>query len=96
MAYTTDTSFGALKKVCPHLRACEMRPSRPVTADEAMKNSTAFSGLQDALDTQPHYVPKFEISRSLSSEERAQMIYAGKCFNFAAERAGQSRRAIFF
>lgn len=95
MAHTTDSSFGALKKICPYLRSCEVvRPG--IDADQAIRNTTAFASLADALDTQPHYAPKFGISRTLTSEERAQMIYAAKCFNFAAEKAGQARRAIFF
>lgn len=101
MAFTKDTTFGALKALAPHLRMYEMGRARTAClngprADEAVRASTAFTGLDDALDTQLHYAPKFALSRCVSSAEREVMLTAGFAFNLAAERAGQARRCLFF
>ena len=101
MAFTQDTTFGALKQVAPFLSMYELGRARLAAvhrprADEAMRVSSGFADIDDALATQPHYAPKFCLSRTKTRAEREVLLTAGFAFNLAAERAGQARRCFVF
>lgn len=97
--WTTDLSYGSLKQLLGTKTALYVRGPNTadhLSVDQCVKATTAFSDLDDMLDTQPHYAPKFCISRAETQAQCRAMLRAARAFNFAAERAGQTRRAIVF
>ena len=96
---TTDLSYGSLKQILGSRTGLYMagpNSADHMSVDQCVRATTAFSGLDDMLDTQPHYQPKFCISRAMTQADCRAMLRAARAFNYAAERAGQARRAIVF
>lgn len=92
--HTTDLSHGSLKRVCG--RSINPNVGTHMSVDECVKATTAFRDLEDMLDTQPSYSPKFCLSRAITDAERNAMLRAARAFNYAAEKRGQDRRAVVF
>lgn len=96
---TNDLSYGSLKQLLGTKTALyTMAPNGAdnMSVDECVRRCTAFRDLADMLDTQPSYSPKFPISMAKTQAECRVMLRAARGFNFAAERAGQARRAFIF
>lgn len=96
---TTDLSYGSLKKLLGTKTALYVQGPNSadhLSADECVRFSTAFSSVADMLDTQPTYSPKFGISRAQTQADCRVMLRAARAFNYAAEKAGQARRAVVF
>jgi len=97
--HTTDLSYGSLKQLLGTKAALYVlgpNTADHMSVDQCVRATTAFSDLDDMLDTQAHYVPKFCISRAQTQADCRAMLRAARAFNYATERAGQPRRAIVF